>query len=255
MDKRLLFPALAMTAVAQTTSPAHAKAEKALRARAEEFYKLELNKEFRQAEALVAAESKDYFYNSGKPNFKDVKVGNIEFTDNGKKAIVHITATVDLMAPGIGAQTFSAPAVSNWELNKGQWFWYFDKESALNTPFGKMKFDESKPGGNMMDIMGKGSVASLQALVTIDRPAVIVTVDHPEDSVVLTNKLPGAITVSLSENSIEGIHAELDKTTVGAGEKVVLHVRRTGDAKAGKLTMKVMPLNLDFDVDVKVQKP
>ncbi|HVW11100.1 MAG TPA: hypothetical protein VHC90_21090 [Bryobacteraceae bacterium] len=246
-----MFPALAMTAVAQTTSPANAKAEKALRARAEEFYKLELNKQFRQAEAMVAEESKDYFYNSGKPNFRDVKVGNIEFTDNGKKAIVHITASVELLAPGVGAQVFTAPATANWKLEKGQWFWYFDKDTALMTPFGKMTFADPKPGGgSMMDIMGKGSVASLEALVTMDHPSVTLTADHPEDSVALTNKLPGKITVSLTENSIDGIHAELDKTTVGPGEKAVLHISRTGKAKSGKLVMNVAPLNLDFEVQV-----
>jgi hypothetical protein len=253
MDKRLLFPALAMTAVAQTTSPANARAEKALRARAEEFYKLELNRQFRQAEALVAEESKDYFYNSGKPNFKDVKVGNIEVTDAGKKAIVHITVSVELMAPGVGAQVFTAPATSNWKLEKGQWFWYFDKENALNTPFGKMKFDESKPGGNMMEIMGKGSAASLQALVTIDRPSVTLTASHTEDTVTLTNKLPGAVTVALTGDSLQGIRAELDKTNVASGDKAVLHIKRTDGAKSGKLVMTVGPLNLDFEVQVIVE--
>ena len=251
MDKRLLFPALAMTAVAQTTSPANAKAEKALRARAEEFYKLELNKQFRQAEALVAAESKDYFYDSGKPNFKDVKVGNIEFTDKGKKAVVHISVTVELLAPGVGAQVFTAPATSNWELRKGQWLWYFDKESALMTPFGRMEFNDPKPGGSTLDLMTKGSVASLQSLVSIDRSNVTITADHPEEIVTLTNRLPGSITINLIQDNVEGIHAELDKTAVEAGAKAALRVKRIGPVKPGKLIMKVIPLNLEFDVEVK----
>src|SRR6185312_2877447 len=143
MDRRLLFPAIAMTAVAQTTSPANAAAEKALRARAQQFYQLELKKNFRQAEELVADDSRDYFYNSGKPSFQDVKVGNIDFTDNGRKAVVHITVKTQLMAPGIGAQVFEAPATSTWKLEKGQWRWYFVQDAALLTPFGKMKFDSS----------------------------------------------------------------------------------------------------------------
>jgi hypothetical protein len=250
MDRRLLFPAVAMTAVAQTTSPANAKAEKALRARAEQFYKLEIQKEFRQAEAIVAEESKDYFYNSGKPNLKDVKVGKIEFTDKGTRAVVHIVATVELMAPGIGRQNFAAPTVSNWKLEKGRWVWYFNKESSMATPFGKMKFGDSRAGASMMDIMGKGSAASLKALVTTDRDSVTLSADHPEDAVTLTNKLPGAVTVSLKEGDIEGIQAELDKTSVGSGEKVVLRVKRTGNAKSGTLVMSVAPLGEDFEIQV-----
>src|SRR6185437_3565408 len=116
MDRRLLFPALAVTAVAQTTSPTNAKAEKALRARAQQFYQLELHENFRQAEALVADDSKDYFYNSGKPKFKDVSVGAIEITDKGTKATVHVNVKVELLAPGVGAQVFTAPATSTWKL-------------------------------------------------------------------------------------------------------------------------------------------
>jgi hypothetical protein len=113
-----------------------------------------------------------------------------------------------------------------------------------------MKFDDVKLGGGMMDMTGKGSVASLQALVTMDRPSVTLTADHPEDAVTLTNKLPGAVTVSLTENSIEGIHAELDKTSVASGEKAVLHIKRAAIAKSGKLVMNVAPLNLNFEVQV-----
>ncbi len=129
------------------------------------------SRENRQAEALVAGESRDYFYNSGKPNLKDVKVGNIEFTDNGKKAIVHIFATVQLMAPEIGQQNFSAPATSTWKLEKGQWFWYVDENAPVATPFGNMKPGPGG-GGSMMDLTKKPSAASIGSLVTVDRQSV-----------------------------------------------------------------------------------
>jgi len=44
MDRRLLFPALAATAWAQQTSPAQAAADKALRARLNQFYQLMVEK-------------------------------------------------------------------------------------------------------------------------------------------------------------------------------------------------------------------
>jgi hypothetical protein len=255
MDKRLLFPALAMTAVAQTTSPVNAKAEKALRARAEEFYRFEIAKD-RQAETLVADDSKDYFYNSGKPNLKDVKIGNIEFADGGKKAIVHITASVELMAPTIGAQTFSAPAVSDWKLEKGKWFWYYDKDTALKTPFGKMTFADTGPNGSMMDITKSGakpSVASLQSLVKIDRQAVALTAAAPDQTVVLTNGLPGPITLLVRGMQIEGVSVELEKGELKTGEKVLIRFhKKEGSPKAsGTMTISAMPMDVEFPIQVR----
>ncbi len=255
MDRRLLFPAIAMTAAAQTVSPATQRAEKALRARAEQFYRLELAKSFRQAEALVADDSKDYFYNSGKPNFKGVKIENIEFTDKNTRAIVHLNVSVELLAPGIGAQVFSAPSTSNWKLEKGQWVWYFDKESSMATPFGKMKFGDPKPGGgSIMDLAGKTSGTSpesLGSLLSVDRRTVALTAEAPDQTVTISNGLPGPITLSLGGEPIDGITAELEKKDVKAGEKAVLHVRRsTNSRSSGTLTLTALPLGTEFYIVV-----
>ena len=48
---------MAITAWAQQTNPAASKAEKALRARAQQFFQLEVDKKYRQAEAFVAVET------------------------------------------------------------------------------------------------------------------------------------------------------------------------------------------------------
>jgi hypothetical protein len=252
MDKRLLFPALAMTAVAQTTSPANARVEKAVRARAEQFYKLELNKQFRQAETMVADESRDYFYDSSKPNFKDVKVGNVEITDKGKKALVHVMVSVEIAIPGLGApQVFTTPSTSNWKLEKGRWCWYFDKEATVPTPFGKMKFGDAKAGTGIMDITRKTSATSIEALVTVDRRSVTLTAQHPMETVTLSNNLPGEISAELDNRKINGISAQLEGKTVKAGEKAILRIQRTSDVKAhGTVVLRVSPLNQEFAIKV-----
>lgn len=241
-----------MTAAAQTVSPATQRAEKALRTRAEQFYQLELKENFRQAEALVAEDSKDYFYNSGKPKMKDARVGNIEFTDKNTRAIVHIEVKVELLAPGIGAQVFSAPSTSTWKLEKGQWVWYFNKEAAMVTPFGKMKFGDPGPGGGMMDLAGKPSAAALESLVSLDRQSVVLTAGNPEQAVTISNNLPGTVTLTLRDTQMGGVTAQIEKRELKADEKTTVRFTRTGNAKSsGTVIVTVAPLNIELSVDVR----
>jgi len=80
------FPAVAITAWAQQTNPAAAKAEKALRARVEQFFQLQVDKKFRQVEPMVAADSKDLYYNASKPDLKAFEVQKVELLDHNTRA-------------------------------------------------------------------------------------------------------------------------------------------------------------------------
>ena len=60
IDRRFLFPVAAATAWAQQPSPATAEAEAALRARAEQFFQLQVDKKYRPAEAMVAEDTPVY---------------------------------------------------------------------------------------------------------------------------------------------------------------------------------------------------
>ena len=88
MDRRLIFPAVAITAWAQQPPPAPPEVEAALRARVEQFYQLEIDKKFRQAEAFVAEDTKDDYYNGSKPAIKASSIQKIEWSDNNTRARV-----------------------------------------------------------------------------------------------------------------------------------------------------------------------
>src|ERR1700691_5106919 len=88
IDRRFLFPVAAVTAWAQQPAPAAAEAEAALRARVEQFYQLQVDKKFRQAEALVAEESKDDYYNRSKPDIKGFSIQEIQLLDDNTRARV-----------------------------------------------------------------------------------------------------------------------------------------------------------------------
>src|SRR4051795_5429639 len=102
MNRKLLLVLVAATAFAEKNNPAVTKAEKALRARAQQFFQLETDKKYREGEALVATDSKDEYYNGGKYNIKAFTIQKVEFLDKNKRAKVTINAKVTLLMPQAG---------------------------------------------------------------------------------------------------------------------------------------------------------
>src|SRR5437879_6149024 len=117
MDRRLLLvPASALFAHAQS-SPEAIDAEKNLRQRVEEFYQLQQDNKFRQAEALVAEDSKDLYYNARKTEVRGFRVEKIELTDSSHAKVTVKAKVVMLFA---GAQIVEMASEGTWKLDNGQ---------------------------------------------------------------------------------------------------------------------------------------
>lgn len=238
MDRRLLFPAVAITAWAQQTSPATAEAEKALRDRVQQFYQLQLDKKYRQAEGMVAEESKDDYYNGKKPDIRGFDIVKVQLQDGDTKAMVTIKAKVLTLALG-AAQVFDFSSQTYWKLENGQWCWYIPEEAKRATPFGTI--NTATPGGDRkLDTTGHapGSIeapdfAALQSKVSIDRSSVQLDARDADQAVTITNGLPGPLelTVDPHVKQIRGLSFEIDKTRLESGEKATAHLRWTGQEK------------------------
>ena len=253
MYRRLLIPAIAVTALAQQTSPASAEAEKALRARAEQFYQFEVDKHFRQIEdTLVAEDSKDYFYNSNRPNIKSFSVTSVEITDGGTRAKVTARIAYDVMFPGIGLQPIDLPTVTKWKLENGQWSWYVMPEEPVATPFGLMTpKPASAERGKLDAFRSVPDIRALEALVSISSQTVALTEDEPVRTVTISNAMAGAIDFELSPGKIEGVTVEAEKSRINAGEAATLRFRLTGKAKAsGVVRVTCSPLGQVFNIRV-----
>jgi len=146
MDRWLLFPVVAATLWAQEAAPAAADAEKALRARVDQFYTLQVQKKFRQAEAFVAEDTKDFYYNSHKSDLLGFSVTKVELLDNNTKAKITVNAKATMMIMGAGRLPFESPAVTLWKIENGAWVWYIDQEEAKQSPFGQMRRADGGPG-------------------------------------------------------------------------------------------------------------
>jgi hypothetical protein len=259
MDRRLLFPAVAVTAWAQQASPAAAEAEKALRDRVQQFYQLQVDKKYRQAEGMVADDTKDDYYVGKKPNIQGFTIDRVELSDDNTKAKVSIKAKVLVLMPGAGAQVFEMPTPTTWKVENGEWRWYISAEAKVTTPFGKIntagdtKTSElntkgQAPGGIMNPDLG-----ALQGKATIDRAEVILTADSPSQVVTITNELPGPLDLRVDPHAgmIKGLTVEVDKTHLEAGEKARVLLRLTGTNRISDVVeIAAFPLNRPFDIKV-----
>jgi len=252
IDRRFLFPVAAVTAWAQQPSPAVAEAEAALRARVEQFYQLQVDKKFRQAEAMVADDSKDDYYNRAKQNINGFSIQQIEWLDNNTRARVTIKGKVTLRAALIGAQEFEMPLLTSWKLENGQWVWYVDPDLKGRTPFGKIEI--APPAGGAKDASPSAigiNPTTLTDQVTLDLSSVTLSASSPEQTVTVTNRLPGPITLELTKPQLDGISVEIEKSDLKAGEKSAIRLRLTGEVKAsGVVRLLASPLNKVLEIQV-----
>ena len=241
-----------MTAWAQQTSPSAAETEAALRARVERFYQMEVDKKFRQAEAFVGEDSKDAFYNSMKPDIQGFSIDQIELKDNNTRAEVSVKVKITLQMPGFNPMHTEAPIESVWKIEKGEWVEYVDPEASLKTPFGKLQ--PVKPGEQANAIPPQFRVrdlAGLQQMVKLDRDSIVLTAAEPDQTVTVSNGLPGSVDLSLVSLGVGGIDAALDKTHLNSGEKAVVRIRaKEGTHGSGAIQVQVSPLGQQLIIRV-----
>jgi len=242
----------ATTAWSQQPSPAAAEAEAALRARVEQFYQLQVDKKYRQAEDLVAEESKDEYYNRAKQDIKGFSIQQIELADNNTRARVTIKGKVAIRAPFMAGQAFDMPVLGSWKIENGQWVWYIDRELASQSPFGRINPPSGETKGPVDNKpAARMNLATLMTLVTVDRTSVILNASNPVETVTVSNDMPGAITLELTDPHLAGISVEVEKSDLKAGEKSAVRFRLTGEAKSsGVVRLTASPVNKVFEIQV-----
>src|SRR5580658_3413243 len=141
MYRILIFASLA-AAFAQDPADlfnrAPADVDQALRARITEFFHYHVTGEHRKAEALVAEDTKDYFYDGNKPRYISFEIGKIDYSDGYTKAKALVTVRMAVMLPGFNGQVMAIPTASYWELIDGKWYWYLTKAMQHASPMGEM---------------------------------------------------------------------------------------------------------------------
>jgi hypothetical protein len=120
-----------------------ADVDKALRAHISEFFQCHITGEYRKAEALVAEDTKDLYYNGNKPKYYSFEILRIDYSENYTKAKATVLAEMLINAPGFD-RPHKFPIPSYWKMENGEWRWYVDQSQLLDTPFGRRKETDLK---------------------------------------------------------------------------------------------------------------
>jgi hypothetical protein len=256
----LLLPVLAL---AQAPPP---EVDRTLRARVTEFYQDHVEGNFRKAFDMVADDTKDYYFGASKTQFKSFKIEKIEYSDNFTKAVVTLTVqrTVTMQLQQILVPT-TGP--TSWKIESGKWVWYNDHGQNWDTPMGPSDLDVIKPNPDgtitvpkrltpeMVAAAGQRILQQQQSGLSKSEVTLAASKASSEE-VAFHNGAQGSVDVRVEVTpEVAGLHAELDKTSVNAGENAMLKLRyEPGDKPPGSpvtVRLIIAPFGQVFTATVK----
>lgn len=250
-------------------SKAPADVEDALRARVTQFYQYHVDGKFRQAEQLVAEDSKDIFYTSNKPRYFHFKIAGIQYSEHFTKALVTVVCNMIVPMPGFTNTPLDVPTPSRWKLENGQWCWYVDFQALRQTPFGTANpgagigTGTAAPGpvGLPEKLPTEQEMLKLLEQVKADKSQVRLPASAAgSDQVVFRNELTAAVKLVLKAPAVPGLKVSLDRAELKTGEKATLQFRyrpgKTRPAAPVTVVISVEPTNQVIPIEVSfVEKP
>ncbi len=238
MPRLVLLALFAAALSAQSPAPP-AKVDKALRARVSEFYRYGMANKFRDAEKLVAQDSRDTFYNSNKTTCLSFEIQTIEYDAKFTRAHVLVLCEQTIMMPGFAGRAFKLPNGSTWKLDKGKWFWFVDPNAPVQTPFGAIKPSQSvgKAPGSPADIPTTPDFALNK--VTVDRQSVEVKRGESAE-LTFTNSAPGTMNVSIGRIPT-GLEVTPQRAALPRAGQAVFTIKAGPDAADATLEFEVEP--------------
>jgi hypothetical protein len=232
-----------------------AEVDQALRARITEFYGYHISGQPRKAEALVAEDTKDYFYANNKPAYLRCEIRKIVYSENFTRAKATMLCGMYVLVPGFADKPLDVPIPSYWKIEDGKWVWYVDQQVRRGSPMGLTM----TPGPSV-----NGAGGPRQSLpdipTTPDFLFNLVKVDKSEvelkrgesAQISIANTAPGVMNLELS-GKIAGVEAKLDNPSLKANQKAVLTLKAAEDAESGSLQVVVKPIEQVIPIHVTVK--
>jgi hypothetical protein len=207
-----------------------ADVDKALRAHISEFFQCHITGEYRKAEALVAEDTKDLYYNGNKPKYYSFEILRIDYSENYTKAKATVLAEMLINAPGFD-RPHKFPIPSYWKLEKGEWRWYVDQSQILDTPFGRRK--ESDLSGIRGPFPSAANIPTTIdfAMNKVKPDKSSLALKRGESAEVsFSNSATGAVRVALY-TPVPGLEVSPARADVQPGGKASFTVKVAADAK------------------------
>jgi hypothetical protein len=261
MHRIALFAILGAVAFAQTEAPPAEKPpaglEQTVFTRVHEFYALLVKHQYRQAEAYIAEDTKDYYYAGSKPDVRSFEVQKVEFSDAFTHAKVFTRCTEPVVVAGFppGNMTVSVPTF--WRLVDGNWYLYEDPNKIAN-PSGlrskiQSSLDAAAASPDAAPIAKELPKDPSFALgkVQVDREQIKLSAGGTE-KITIANGSSGPIKLEYGY-PLPGIEAKLDRSEVGHGEKAVLTLTAGKEPAGGFYYLRIMPTGEAIRIHVQVQ--
>lgn len=258
-----LFLLPAALLLSQTAGDVFRKAppavDQALRARILLFYQLHGEGKFRQAEAMVAEDTKEFFYNTNKPRYLNCVIRNIEYSPDFTKAKALVAAEMRVPFPGLTDKPVQIPHISRWKLVDGDWFWYVDQEELKMTPFGKMDSADPKatkgPAPNMSNAPDVNAVLNQ---IAVDKDSVqLPRTKNAEGKVRIASRMPGKVNLAVTSEVPAGLDVDIDPLQLNGTSTATVTVRLTDPQKAppeSVITVTVQPLGKQIPIRINTVK-
>lgn len=227
--------------------------EKALRDRVSAFYQAYVDGKFRSAEQYVAEDTKDIHYNQEKTKIRGFEIIKVTWNEGFKKASVVTTVqtTVQLRGQNIPA---AAPMATRWKLEDGKWCYYVDMKEGMITPMGTMKPGAGSRDGVKIDDMIKNPSIILSQVKVSKEAFLLRSWEKSSDKVVVTNGMPGSITLVFQADKIAGLTQKMEKKELGPGETSVIELTYDPADKSAKPTLKssvkIEPFNRTIEIPI-----
>jgi hypothetical protein len=232
--------------------------EEALRARVQKFYGFYMEGKFRAADALVAEDSKDAFYVGGKRKCRSIEIDTLRFSEDYSKADVMVSCDTDVMVEPVGLIRAQVPMRTRWKTLGGDWFWYVEpaSEQGTPTPFGFFKpgSPNGPPAAMGMPAVGM-NVEALTKLVKVDRQQVSFDANTGGVArVVVTNTMPGSVSLVLDPKEIAGFELTLDKKDLAQGQSAVLSIGYvpSKDRKPSPVLVKIVVSPIQQEIPIRI---
>jgi hypothetical protein len=232
--------------------------EQALRARITGFNQLRLDHKFRQSEDFVAEDSKDYYYESRKPDLKAFKIEKIVFAPDFQTAVVTIHGKAEiLIPPGVPLMT-DGPYTDHWKLENGKWCWYIDRSTFFDTPFGhsapRISGNSDAPPTDPTVALALSTAAAMAAhgALQADRAQIVLDANHPKPEIItLKNILPGSLTLKLMTQS-SALKVSIARPDLGPTESTAVAVTAVegSSERPVALVFKAEPLNQTISIAI-----
>jgi len=200
--------------------------EAALRERVTKFYTFFQESKFRQAENLVAEESKDKFYTQSKIRIGDFKIDKVDFDDSLQAAKVRVLCLFN--TPHTTGLNFYVPVIGKWKLLEGDWFLVFEPRTM--TPFGPIaQTDPAEPKQpRPLPPMERPDIGAIAAGSFSIDPQQLVLPLHGQPvtrAVMVKNNLPGPLTLAVEGADLPGLHLVLESKQLPAKSSVSFHLK------------------------------